>query len=227
MGKLIIKFNDVVIDQIMLQQGDMHIGRQPGSDIFLDNLAVSGTHASIFTVGDDSFIQDQNSTNGTLINNKRVNKHHLRNGDMITIGSHTLIYVNESAVNNVPDLAKTVIVRPEQASAMLAAAAQGGGTAVAEPPAAKARTRSGAIFILSGASSGKRIDLMKAVTNLGKAGKKGGVINRNPDGSYILLSGGAEVEPKLNGAAVDASGKELRNGDIIEISGSRMQFYLK
>ncbi|OGI41677.1 MAG: hypothetical protein A2150_03005 [Candidatus Muproteobacteria bacterium RBG_16_64_11] len=226
MGKLIIKFNDVVIDQIMLQQGDMHIGRQPGSDIFLDNLAVSGTHASIFTVGDDSFIQDQNSTNGTLINNKRINKHHLRNGDMITIGSHTLIYVNESAVTAVPDLAKTVIVRPEQASAMLAAAAQGG-TAVTEPPAAKARTRSGAIFILSGANSGKRIDLMKAVTNLGKAGKRAGVINRNPDGSYVLQDGGAEVKPKLNGAAIEAGGKELRNGDIIEISGSRMQFYLK
>jgi hypothetical protein len=147
---------------------------------------------------------------------------------MITIGSHTLIYVNESAVNTIPDLAKTVIVRPEQASAMLTAAAQSGtAAAVAEPPAAKTRTRSGAIFILSGASSGKRIDLLKAVTNLSKAGKKGGVINRNPDGSYILLSGGAEVEPKLNGAAVDADGKELRNGDIIEISGSRMQFYLK
>lgn len=225
MGKLIIKFNDVVIDQIMLQQGDMHIGRQPGSDIFLDNLAVSGTHASIFTVGDDSFIQDQNSTNGTIINNKRINKHHLRNGDMITIGSHTLIYVNESAVNSVPDLAKTVVVRPEQAGAMLAAAQ--GGTAVAEQPAAKTRTRSGAIFILSGASSGKRIDLVKAVTNLGKAGKKGGVINRNPNGSYVLQDGGAEVKPKLNGSSVDADGKELRNGDIIEISGSRMQFYLK
>ncbi len=226
MGKLIIKFNDVVIDQIVLQQGDMHIGRQPGSDILLDNLAVSGAHASIFTVGDDSFIQDQNSTNGTFINNKRVNKHHLRNGDMITIGNHTLIYVNESAVTAVPDLAKTVIVRPEQASAMLTAATQGG-TAVAEPPAAKTRTRSGAIFILSGASSGKRIDLVKAVTNLGKAGKRAGVINRNPDGSYILQDGGAEVKPKLNGASVDADGKELRNGDIIEISGSRMQFYLK
>lgn len=226
MGKFIIKFNDVVIDQIVLQQGDMHIGRQPGSDILLDNLAVSGAHASIFTVGDDSFIQDQNSTNGTFINNKRVNKHHLRNGDMITIGSHTLIYVNESAVNTVPDLAKTVVVRPEQASAMLTAAAQGG-TAVAKQPAAKARTRSGAIFILSGASSGKRIDLVKAVTNLGKAGKKGGVINRNPDGSYILQDGGAELKPKLNGAAVEADGMELRNGDIIEISGSRMQFYLK
>lgn len=222
MGKLIIKFNDVVIDQIVLTQGDMHIGRQPGSDILLDNLAVSGSHASIFTVGEDSFIQDFNSTNGTFINNKRITKHHLRNGDMVTIGSHTLIYVNESAVKTVPDLAKTVILHQEPREHV----AGGHGTAVAEPPATT-RTRSGAIFILTGASSGKRIDLVKSVTNLGKAGRKAGTINRNRDGSYVLIAGDAEVVPKLNGAVVSAEGKELRNGDIIEVSGARMQFYLK
>jgi len=225
MGKLVIKFNDVVIDQIVLKQGDMHIGRQPGSDILLDNLAVSGTHASIFTVGEDSFIQDFNSTNGTFINNKRVTKHHLRNGDMVMIGSHTLIYVNESAVKTVPDLAKTMVFRPDQADAMLGAAVQSQ-AAVAEQPA-KARTRGGAIFILTGTSSGKRIDLVRAVTNLGKAGKKAAAINRNHDGSYVLVAGGAETAPKLNGLAVSTEGKALHNGDIIELAGSRMQFYLK
>ena len=224
MAKLIIKFNDVVIDQIALKQGDMHIGRQPGSDILLDNLAVSGTHASIFSVGDDSFIQDFNSTNGTFINNKRVTKHHLRNGDMIVIGNHTLIYVNESAVKTVPDLAKTMVMHQNQAEAMPGAATHG--TAVAEQPV-RVRTRSGAIFILTGASSGKRIDLVKATTNLGRAGKKAGTISRNHDGSYVLTAGGAEVAPKLNGLVVGVDGKELRNGDIIEVAGARMQFYLK
>jgi pSer/pThr/pTyr-binding forkhead associated (FHA) protein len=222
MGKLIIKFNDVVIDQIVLKQGDMHIGRKPGSDILLDNLAVSGAHASIFTVGEDSFIQDSNSTNGTFINNKRVTKYHLRNGDMVAIGSHTLIYVNEGAVKTVPDLAKTVVIHQDQSDAMPGTHA----TAVAEQPA-RVRTRSGAIFILTGTSSGKRIDLVKAITNLGKAGKKAGSINRNHDGSYVLAAGGAEAAPKLNGLVVGADGKELRNGDIIEVAGARMQFYLK
>ncbi len=222
MGKLIIKFNDVVIDQIVLKQGDMHIGRQPGSDIMLDNLAVSGSHASVFTVGEDSFIQDFNSTNGTFINNKRVTKHHLRNGDMVVIGSHTLIYVNESAVKTVPDLAKTVIMHQDRHEPT----SGGHGAAVAEQ-STNTRTRSGAIFILTGASSGKRIDLVKAVTNLGKAGRKAGTINRNRDGSYVLIASDAEVVPKLNGLVVSAEGKELRNGDIIEVSGARMQFYLK
>ncbi len=224
MAKLIIKFNDVVIDQIVLKQGDMHIGRQPGSDILLDNIAVSGTHASVFSVGEDSFIQDFNSTNGTFINNKRVTKHHLRNGDMVVIGSHTLIYVNESAVKTVPDLAKTRIMGHDQTEAMPGVATHD--TAVAEPPV-RVRTRSGAIFILTGASSGKRIDLVKATTNLGRAGKRAGAINRNHDGSYVLTAGGAEVAPKLNGLVVGADGRQLRNGDIIEVAGARMQFYLK
>src|SRR5581483_2347837 len=96
MAKLIIKLNNEVVDHIDLKQGDMKIGRKPGCEIVLDNLAVSGEHANIFTIGDDSFIQDLNSTNGTFINNKRVAKPHLRNGDTVGIGQHSLVYLHES-----------------------------------------------------------------------------------------------------------------------------------
>ena len=61
MAKLIIKLNNEVIDHLELKQGDMKIGRRPGSDVFLDNLAVSGEHANIFTIGEDSFIQEVKS----------------------------------------------------------------------------------------------------------------------------------------------------------------------
>jgi hypothetical protein len=141
---------------------------------------------------------------------------------MVTIGSHTLIYVNESAVKTVPDMAKTVVMHQDRHEP----SSGGQVAAVAEQPV-NTRTRSGAIFILTGANSGKRIDLVKAVTNLGRAGHKAGTINRNPDGSYVLIAGNAEAVPKLNGLVVGAEGKELRNGDIIEVSGARMQFYLK
>jgi pSer/pThr/pTyr-binding forkhead associated (FHA) protein len=57
MAKIIIKFNNEVIDHIDLRQGDMKIGRKPGCEIMIDNLAISGEHANIFTVGEDSFIQ--------------------------------------------------------------------------------------------------------------------------------------------------------------------------
>lgn len=225
MAKLIIKFNDVVIDQIVLKQGDMNIGRRPGSDILLDNLAVSGTHASIFTIGEDSFVQDLNSTNGTFVNNKRITKHHLASGDTVTIGNHSLTYHNEKAVKTGSDLAKTVIINPHKQEEMLAEA--GKVAAAIKKPAVNETPRMGSLFILSGANNGKRIDLVSAVTNLGRAGKRAGIISRTGNGRYILLPGDNNEAPRLNGVKVIASGEELKNGDIIELADSRMQFYLK
>lgn len=225
MAKLIIKFNDVVIDQIVLKQGDMNIGRRPGSDILLDNLAVSGTHASIFTIGEDSFVQDLNSTNGTFVNNKRITKHHLASGDTVTIGNHSLTYHNEKAVKTGSDLAKTVIINPHKQEEMLAEASKV--AAAVKKPAVNEPQRMGSLFILSGANNGKRIDLTSAVTNLGRAGKRAGIISRAGNGRYILLPGDNNEAPRLNGVKVIGSGEELKNGDIIELADSRMQFYLK
>ncbi len=237
MPKLVIKFDGVVIDQIVMRQGDMAIGRRPGSDILLDNLAVSGNHATIFTVGNDSFVQDLNSTNGTLVNNKRISKHHLVNGDEIVIGKHSLSYVDENAARAPSDLAKTMIITPQKFEEMAASAAENAQAArdaekpapipAAAPAPAQAGARIGSIFVLSGANSGKRIDLVKSTTNLGRAGKMAGVIIRNGAGRYSLLPGGDGSTPILNGKPVPGRGEELKNGDIIEVAGSRMQFYLK
>ena len=219
MAKMILKFNDVVIDQIVLKQGDMNIGRKPGSDILLDNLAVSGNHASIFTIGEDSFIQDLNSTNGTFVNNKRISKHHLENGDVVTIGNHSLSYMNENAAKKPSDLAKTVIIGRDMQEDLAAQAAKVA-AAPKEPP------KQGSLFILSGTNNGKRIDLNMAVTNLGRAGKRAGIISRNGN-RYLLLPGDEGQSPKLNGTKIGGAGEELKNGDMIEIADARMQFYLK
>ena len=229
MAKLIIKFEDVVIDQVVLKQGDMSIGRRPGSDIVLDNLSVSGNHASLFTIGEDSFIQDLNSTNGTFVNNKKISKHHLINGDAVGIGKHSLLYVNENAALPGGDsLAKTVIITPLKREEEAAhPASPPAATPTAAPATAVRDNRQGAIFVLSGASSGKRIELTKAVTNLGRAGKMAATISRNVRGAYILTPGSEADRPVLNGKLVALRGEELKNGDIIEIAGSRMQFHLK
>lgn len=228
MAKLVIKFNDTVIDQIVLKQGDVNIGRRPGSDILLDNMAISGNHASIFTIGEDSFIQDLNSTNGTFVNNKRVTKHHLQNGDVVSIGNHTLTYINENAAKGAANLAKTVIINPHQQEGMLAEAAKAAAPTprpVTKEPAPEPQ-RHGSLFILSGANNGKRIDLTQPVTNLGRAGKRAGVISRSGS-RYLLLPGDEGQAPKLNGTRVGVAGEELKNGDMIEIADARMQFYLK
>ncbi|MHB8535444.1 MAG: FHA domain-containing protein [Sulfuricaulis sp.] len=236
MAKIIIKFNNDVIDHIDLKQGDMRIGRKPGCDILIDNLAISGEHANIFTVGEDSFIQDLGSTNGTFINNKKITKHHLKNGDAIVIGKHTLVYLVESGqVRQPDDFAKTVIIssttrEPVEPRAAIAAVSVPAAITVETvsrdaPPANRTELRHGAIFVLSGVNSGKRIDLTKKITNLGRTGKRAGSITQTVDG--YLLTPGEDEAPKLNGRPVSTAGVKLKNGDMIEVAGTRLQFYLK
>lgn len=206
MSKVILMYNKKVLDQFELEQGDTKIGRRPGSDIVVDNMAVSGEHANIFTIGDDSFIQDLGSTNGTFVNNKRVTKHHLKHGDVITIGKHTLSYVNEGQTKPVEDFAKTVIISPPS----------GGDSAGAG--------RKAALYVLSGPNSGKRIEVSKRITNLGSAGKRSGIITRNDEG--FVLDAGADESPKLNGRPIPKGGVKLKNGDVVEVAGTRLQFQL-
>jgi len=229
MAKLIVKLNNEVVDHIDVEQGDMKVGRRPGCEVFLDNLSVSGEHANIFTIGDDSFIQDLNSTNGTFINNKKITKHHLRNGDAVVIGKHTLVYLTEQVAATPQDFAKTVIINPaamrEAVAAAPAAAAVAAKPAAAAAVVAKAELR-GALVILSGANSGKRIELTKSVTNLGKTGKRAGSITRTDEAFMLAPSEDGEV-PKLNGRPVGSEAAALKNGDIIEVAGTRLQFLSK
>jgi hypothetical protein len=234
MAKIIIKFNNDVVDHVDIRQGDMKIGRKPGCEIFIDNLSVSGEHANIFTVGEDSFIQDLGSTNGTFISNKKITKHHLRNGDTIVIGKHSLIFLTESqrASDTPPDeFAKTVIINPSRTVEPKPAPPGSQPEAITletkpkTPETQPARRRVGAIFVLSGLNSGKRIDLIKKVTNLGSGGKRAGSITQTLDG--FILAPGQDESPKLNGRPIPMEGTKIKNGDVIEVAGTRLQFYLK
>jgi predicted component of type VI protein secretion system len=228
MAKLIVKLNNDVLDHIEIKQGDMKVGRKPGCDVVLDNLAVSGEHANIFTIGDDSFIQDLNSTNGTFINNKRITKHHLHNGDQVVIGKHTLVYFTDQPTATerpTEEFAKTVIINPTRVEPAAPPRAPAARPAVAPPaPAPKPQQHvgQGSLVIVG---SNKRLDLVKNVTSIGKTGKRSGTITRHDDG-YVLQAG--DDEPiKLNGRPVTHEGTRLKNGDIIDVGGTRLQFYQK
>lgn len=220
MAKLIVRLNGTELSEIALKQGDMSIGRRAGSEIPVDNPAVSGRHASVFTAGEESFIEDLNSTNGTFLNDRRISKQRLTDGDVITVGKHTLTYVNPKAPRAADDLAKTVVIAPK-------GRAQGTAPDAAKASERPAGPRLGSLFVMSGGNSGKRIDLNKSVTNLGRAGKVAGVINRALTGAYTLVPGKDGQTLRLNGVTVGTRGAELHNGDVIEMAGARMQFYFK
>jgi len=135
MAKLVLSLNGVVQGEYELNQERITIGRKPENEIPIDNLAVSGKHALIITILDDSFLEDLGSTNGTYVNGKLIKKHALKDGDVIAIGKHELKYLNELATNDDDEFEKTMIIKPGSASAAVAAAkaAEAAGAAAAAP----------------------------------------------------------------------------------------------
>ncbi len=118
MAKLILSVDGTVLKEITLSKERTTLGRKPHNDIPVDNLAVSGEHAAIITILNDSFIEDLNSTNGTLVNGKPIKKHFLQNNDVIEIGKHKLKYFNDAPVaSTAGDFEKTMIIRKPVASA--------------------------------------------------------------------------------------------------------------
>lgn len=112
MAKLILSLDGLVLKEIPLNKERTTIGRRPGNDIQIDNLAVSGEHAVIVTILHDSFLEDLGSTNGTLVNGNLVKKHFLHSNDVIELGKYKLKFVGEpSAPTSAEDYEKTMLIR--------------------------------------------------------------------------------------------------------------------
>lgn len=138
MAKLILSMDGLVLKEIPLTKERTTIGRKPHNDIQIDNLAVSGEHAVIVTILNDSFLEDLGSTNGTLVNGRPIKKHFLQHNDVIELGKYKLKYVNEVAVPNkaTEDFEKTMVLRPNAvppAPSLSAVNAETVDTAVAPP----------------------------------------------------------------------------------------------
>jgi pSer/pThr/pTyr-binding forkhead associated (FHA) protein len=80
-----------------LLPGRLIIGRTPDNDLQIDSKFISRHHCQIITTPDSCVIEDLNSTNGIYVKAKRVRKHNLNDGDVVVIGKHELMYVDERA----------------------------------------------------------------------------------------------------------------------------------
>jgi pSer/pThr/pTyr-binding forkhead associated (FHA) protein len=97
MPKMIVSIDGVVIKEVQLTKDRTTLGRRPYNDIVIDNLAVSGEHAVLQMMGNEVYLEDLNSTNGTYVNGKAVKKQLLQNNDTVEIGKYKIKYVNEAA----------------------------------------------------------------------------------------------------------------------------------
>src|SRR5512134_2782894 len=108
MGKLVVSLDGVVIKEVQITKDKTTLGRRPYNDIVIDNLAVSGEHAVLQMVGQDVFIEDLNSTNGTYINGKAVKKQLLAHNDTVEVGKYKIKFM----VDDGTDYEKTMIMKP-------------------------------------------------------------------------------------------------------------------
>lgn len=237
MAKLIYSLDGAFLGDIALDKERMTIGRRPSNDIHIDNLAVSGEHASISTIGRDVFLEDLGSTNGTLVNGKLITKHILQNGDVIELGKYQLKYVSEAPVMGAAvqdDFEKTMVIRPsvmqaeKPAAVPLVSESSAVPAPVAEAPkpatASPAQAPVGKLQVLNGASAGKELMLTKALTTLGKPGVQVAVITKRPQGYFITHVEGANF-PNVNGSSVGAQAHPLNDHDVVELAGIKMEFY--
>jgi pSer/pThr/pTyr-binding forkhead associated (FHA) protein len=112
-AKLILSMDGLVLKEITLTKERTTIGRKPHNDIQIDNLAVSGEHAVIVTILNDSFLEDLGSTNGTLVNGQPIKKHFLQSNDVVELGKYKLKYINDQGSKTAPqDFEKTMVLRP-------------------------------------------------------------------------------------------------------------------
>ncbi|SMN12333.1 hypothetical protein SPBRAN_552 [uncultured Candidatus Thioglobus sp.] len=229
MAKLVLSMNGAVQGEFALDREKLIIGRKLGNDIQIDNLAVSGKHAMIITILDDSFLEDLGSTNGTYANGKLVKKHALKDGDVIAIGKHELKYINENASNDDEDeFEKTMIIKPGSASAAVAAArvaTESGVSAAAENPTAKMPI--GRLTVLNGPIAGKELELSKALITLGKPGTQVAVISRRPQGYFLTHVESKDGFPIVNGAEITPKAYQLKNNDIIELATIKMEINIE
>jgi hypothetical protein len=200
MAKLILSMDGLVLKEIPLVKERLTIGRKSHNDIQIDNLAISGDHAAIVNILNDSFLEDLNSTNGTLVNGQPIKKHFLRHGDVIELSKYKLKYMNDPQGNGASVEIEDPLVP------------------MASPPAAS-------IQLLNGPNAGKALRLTKTLTSLGKPGVQVAVIARRTQGYFITHVEG-NLFPLVNGLAINAQAHLLTDHDVIELAGIKMEFFL-
>lgn len=126
-AKLIYSLDGAFLGEFPLEKERMTIGRRPGNDIHIDNLAISGEHAAITIFGNEAILKDLDSTNGTHVNGNAIKKHTLQHGDVIELGKYQLKYINEAVLYGKPvaasmEFEKTVMMRPAEHAALQAVA---------------------------------------------------------------------------------------------------------
>ncbi len=221
-AKLLVKLHGQGSRTLELVADSFAIGRKADNDLAIDDQTISSHHARIVKVQSVFFVEDLKSTNGTSVNEKRIERHQLRDADVISIGQHRLIF-QDSATADAPthsapvDMDQTMVL-------------SGGSQPVAEPiPAAR-------LLVTSGKTDQMEYTLTKPVALIGsqddaairltgwfapKAVAR--ITRRGPQYSISPVQGTKKL--LVNGKEISTQ-QALKNGDQIEVAGVTLSFCL-
>lgn len=232
MPSLVLQYGHDILKEYDLGES-LTIGRLPDNTVIIDNPAVSAHHARVSWDGKNFFVEDLDSTNGTFVNDKRVIRHQLQDGDAVLVGKHKLVYdqaaggepvLHTSAAPNLANLHDTVYLDTRKHKELLAKVT---------PPAARGTV--GVLHVLSGRTDHLEYRLDRHTTVIGKSDRANlrlqgwfkpavaVVITRSEDG-YVAtrLSGRSRINKQA------LTGRQpLNDGDVLSVSGLSLEFTIR
>ena len=214
MPKLIVSIDGVVIKEVTLAKDRTTLGRRPYNDIVIDNLAISGEHAVLHMIGNDVYLEDLNSTNGTYVNARAIKKQALEHNDVVEVGKYKIKFLLEDSA----DYEKTMILKPGGTPSGFGLPSSFGALGAPASAASPATIR-----VLTGAAAGREVSLTKVVTTVGKPGVQVASITKRPSG-YVFAHVEGGARPTVNGVPLTGESIALKSGDVIELAGTQMQF---
>lgn len=203
------------------------IGRKQDNDLCLDDIAVSARHARIVKVQEVLFLEDLTSTNGTFVNEHKIDRRQLQDADAIRLGTHRLIFRGHQALQPESTTTGEALVTDKT---MVVSGSLAGGRPAPEQ-------KVGVVEILSGKTGHAHYRLTKHVSLIGAqddavitltgwfAPKTAAVISRRGDG-YVVSQTESGKRILVNGRPVQGE-HTLRNGDVVEVAGITMRFLLR
>src|SRR5207302_1701714 len=240
MAKLSLMFDNKIMQEVPVGSRPITIGRSPDNDLPVDNLAVSNYHAKIYFEAGRMVIEDLDSLNGTFVNDLRVERATLHDGDNIHIGKHK-IKVDASGDAPVPwdsgrkaaapRIDETMVLDTKERRQMLQQAAAMGESM----QFAGTRLKVPTLVVLSGKTDQKEYVLANKLTVIGKSAmatvrlhgwfkpQMAAQINQRDDGYYL---GAGDKVPSVNGKPITGPVR-LSDGDLVEVSGVRLSFVFR
>lgn len=219
-AKLILSLDGAILREYAVSKDSISIGRKHGNDIQLNDMTVSGRHALISTLIGNTYVEDLGSTNGTLLNGKRVRKLILKHGDIVQVGTHQFTYFCEDKAAYEP----TMFIKAEIAETQLLPNTGDVDDEVRGMPLAGIR-------VLNGPMAKTVLELRKPFNTLGYKGIKMAMITRTNTGYTIFSIKGkkgrrATDTPLVNGKAINQDDRKLQDHDLIELAGFQMEFFI-